>query len=483
MKIELAGKKIVTAIDRPRHGPLRDTFLYLVPFLFIGVVIIHGISAGQGISKALAYTLSFRWDIGWILGGLYGLGILTFGIISQNKYNRSLDLLQILSVDEDGIRLGRQGEESRECTELIHWTNIKDIGASSTEPGVNRCLLIEVHGSRVYKISWDNALAWVPSATLLSNIRVYVPQAEIIDQVMLLSQEQMQNSHTRLWLECFSPSSRRINSSQLAVGQLLQNGVYTIVRKLGAGGQGTAYLATRHPCDVEVVLKEFVLPVHKGNEIEASKIELLSREFEILSKIDHPRIVKLLDCFVEDHRGYVVLEYVSGKTLKDCVRDNGPMSESQALKHSALICETVEYLHSLQPAIIHRDITPDNLILQEDGTIKLVDFTVAHQFDAQGGSTVVGKQAYMPPEQFQGEPCPQSDVYAIAATIFFLLTGQEPEPMEPSHPGRIVDSLSVELDALIANATAFHKENRIASAHELRLAIEGLRSRSEIKVN
>ncbi len=472
MAIELTGKKIVTSIDRPRHGPLRDFFLYIVPFLFFGFVIVKGISAGQLISNSTLSSLFFRWDIGWILVALYGLGILSLGIVSQHRYNRSLDLLQILSVDDEGIRLGRQGEESQECKEMILWTMIKNIGAS--QPGSSRDFLIEVHGSKVYKLSWSNAMAWIPSSSLFSNIRVYAPQSEIIDQVALLSQEQLKNSHTRLWLECFSPSSKRINASQLADGQQLQNGVYSVIRKIGAGGQGTAYLAKRSSDDDEVVLKEFVLPVHKGNEFEANKIALLSREFEILSKISHPLIVKLLDCFVEDHRGYMVLEYVEGKTLKESVRDNGPMDERDALKHLVLICETVEYLHSLQPPIIHRDITPDNLILQNDGTVKLVDFAVAHQFESQGVSTVVGKQAYMPPEQFQGEPCPQSDVYAIGATMYFLLTAQDPAPMEPSHPRRIVESLSAELDDLVARATAFNKDNRIASATELRCAIEQL---------
>lgn len=420
----------------------------------------------------------------------YVIVLLGGGVLSLNRYNYNLDLLKILSIDDNGIVLGRQGEESRECSLLVRWTDVVDIATVDNTktldiirtPGdlwdPNSCkhwLLIETHFNRIYKIRWDNATSWVDSALLLSKIKTFAPDvwSKMEASHLIPGKRESENSHTRLWLEYFSPPGKRARTAKLAEGDMLHNGAYRIEGQVGAGGQGTAYLASKTlGDDSQVVLKEYVLPVHKGEQMSVERVALLNRESEILSKIDHQDIVKLIDCFVEDHRGYMVLEYVEGETLRQIVKREGPQSEATVRKWATMLCSIVEYMHGLQPPIIHRDITPDNLILQKDGRIKLVDFTVAHQFDSSGGATIVGKQAYIPPEQFQGESCPQSDLYAVGATIYFLLVGQDPSPMETSHPKKQVDSLSSEIDDVVARATAFSVADRFASASEMREALE-----------
>src|SRR5581483_5192636 len=99
------------------------------------------------------------------------------------------------------------------------------------------------------------------------------------------------------------------------------------------------------------------------------------------------------------------------------------------------MCEILAYLHGLEPPVVHRDFTPDNLMITDDGTLKLLDFNVAMSADnAATSSTAVGKHAYMAPEQFRGLPEPKSDIYSLGATLHFLLTGRDPEPISVSHP-------------------------------------------------
>jgi serine/threonine protein kinase len=215
------------------------------------------------------------------------------------------------------------------------------------------------------------------------------------------------------------------------------------------------------------VLKEYVLPVHGGADALAGSRLKLNREIALLSMLDHRQIVRLLDHFVEDYRGYVVLEYVKGTNLRQHVLDAGPASEQVVLDTAIAACDILEYLHGLQPPVVHQDITPDNLILENGGAVKLVDFNVARQFSCDKTATVVGRQAYIPPEQFRGKACPQSDLYAFGCTIFFLLTGCDPEPMSSSHPLSWNSDVSSEMDGIVAKATALSLDARYESARQL----------------
>jgi|AGTN01.2.fsa_nt_gi Serine/threonine protein kinase len=133
----------------------------------------------------------------------------------------------------------------------------------------------------------------------------------------------------------------------------------------------------------------------------------------------------------------------------------------------------------MYPPIIHRDVTPDNLIFAKDGTIKLVDFTVAHQFESQRAATVVGKQCYMPPEQFRGQPTIESDIYALGCTLYFVITATDPEPMQPSRPVDVDSGISPRLSAIVEKATAFdaadrfHRVTEMAEElHKIRIAMQ-----------
>ena len=196
--------------------------------------------------------------------------------------------------------------------------------------------------------------------------------------------------------------------------------------------------------------------------------QMFAREAAFLTRLNHPNIVKVLDHFIEGNRDYLVLEFIPGLTLRQQVQLSGPFPEQHVIEIGKHIARILYYLHGLQPPLVHRDLTPDNLIIREpERTIALIDFGAANEFVGKVTGTLIGKQCYIPPEQFRGHATPQSDIYALGATLYFLLTGVDPTPITVSRPCTIEPAISEHLDEVIAKATAIELDNRFATAMEL----------------
>lgn len=289
-------------------------------------------------------------------------------------------------------------------------------------------------------------------------------------------------TYTDLWLDALHTSGRRLRDEALPAGTHLKNGTYEIVGQIGAGGQAIVYEAVDSikliGADTgkrTVVLKEFVLPAHAGVNVRKRVLEHIQREADMLRNLKHPNVVKLQEFFVEDQRAYLVLERIKGDTLKDLVDNGGIVREEQCVLFAMQMSEILSYLHSQN--VIHRDFTPDNLIVAHGDILKLIDFNVAQQLEGDEIKSVVGKHAYIPPEQFRGKAVQQSDIYALGGTLFFLLTGEEPEPISASHPRAVRPDVSTELDAIIAKATAVELKDRYQSCSELRADLQVLKDK------
>ena len=280
------------------------------------------------------------------------------------------------------------------------------------------------------------------------------------------------HGYTELWLQALSQPPKRERLTPLHEGAMLRDSQYEILGRLGVGGQGTAYAAREVDKNHAVVLKEFILPVYVDVNVRRQSVEKMQNEAEILSRLNHNRIVKLIDFFIEDHRGYLVLERIDGQSLRQKVSESGRMSESEVRALALQMCEMLEYLHSLEPPVVHRDFTPENLILSKEGVLKLVDFNVAQQQESTATGTVVGKHCFISPEQFRGKPTSQSDIYSMGATLYYLLTGEDPEPITCSHPKQKVEGLSDNIDELVAKATALSAPKRYLSASDIKKDLE-----------
>lgn len=310
---------------------------------------------------------------------------------------------------------------------------------------------------------------------ILEALDQWAPEARRDPELLQAFTPAAKGSYTDLWLQSLSSPPRRDRLKPLTSGVKLQNGKYKLQDQLGAGGQGIAYLASvQDASNSNVVLKESILPIYLDIDVRKAALERFASEAEMLRQLNHQQIVKLIDFFVEDHRGYLVLEHINGLSLRKLVDNNGHISESRVIELAKQMCTILGYLHNQTPPIVHRDFTPDNLILSEDNILKLIDFTVADRSNRMKTATIVGKPAYMPPEQLRGKPGPQSDVYAMGATIFFLLTGENPEPITSSRPNDHSASVTEKLNKLIAKATALKIEDRFQSTDEFLNELNGL---------
>ncbi len=304
---------------------------------------------------------------------------------------------------------------------------------------------------------------------LNQRLKQYAPQAthsENFDEAMLTRQK---SSYTELWLQSLTAPPKRASVKPLIPGELLRDGQFEVIGRLGLGGQGTAYLCSE--LGKKVVLKETILPTFVDQAARQHALSRFEQEARLLNEMDHPQIVKLTDYFIEDHRSYLVLEHIDGNNLKEVVAQRGRMSEAEVRAFALQMCDMLDYLHTLN--VVHRDFTPDNLMLTQDGVLKLIDFNVAKNEEVGITATVVGKHAYIPPEQFRGKPTHRSDLYAMGATLSFLLTASDPTPITQSDPQMEIETISDDLNSIIKDLTCLNENKRPASVQNVRQRLLG----------
>jgi serine/threonine-protein kinase len=253
-------------------------------------------------------------------------------------------------------------------------------------------------------------------------------------------------------------------------GERLKNGDYRVVRKLAGKPLSAVYLA-RDRAEKHVVIKEFVLPtcVEQCERLD----ETFDREYRILRSLHHECIAKVLETFEEKGAKYIVIEHIRGQDLRSLVQRRGRRSEKSVQSWALQIAGLMRYLHEQDPAILHRDLTPDNLMEDEDGNLVLIDFGAAHQFLEGVTGTLIGKQCYIAPEQLRGKPCIQSDIYSYGCTLQFLITGGDPAALQQSDPAEKNVTTSQLLRQMIMKCTEFEPSKRYDSFAQIIRELEG----------
>ena len=251
--------------------------------------------------------------------------------------------------------------------------------------------------------------------------------------------------YTDVPLEEITMPASVVTDAAIPVGTIVSNR-YLIGKVLGQGGFGRTYLASDIHCfNKHCVLKEF-LPNLIEESYQQKSRDLFEREARILYQIDHPQIPKFQACFEDNKRLFLVQEYVEGKTYSALLREriseqNKAFDETEIIQWLRDILPVLDYIH--QHNIIHRDISPDNIILDSEKNLPvLIDFGVGKQGVESSGSmaannseqayinykSMVGKVGYAPHEQIRMGHCsPSSDLYALGVTAIVLLTGIAPE--------------------------------------------------------
>ena len=199
---------------------------------------------------------------------------------------------------------------------------------------------------------------------------------------------------------------------------------YEVVSHIGQGGMADVFLAVDTILNRQVAIKI----LRADLSTDAVSILRFEREAQAAAALAHPNIVEIYD--VGDYKGhhYIVMEYVTGKTLKQVIRSRGPLVNEEAVDIMKQLCSAISEAHSR--GIIHRDIKPQNVIVKADGSIKILDFGIATakgSMQLTQANNVMGSVHYLAPELAKGEAAsPQSDIYALGIVLYEMLAGDVP---------------------------------------------------------
>lgn len=262
---------------------------------------------------------------------------------------------------------------------------------------------------------------------------------------------------------------------------------YRIIRLLGQGGMGAVYEALDERLDTTVALKETLF----ADERLRKQFE---REARLLARMHHPALPRVSDHFAEDDGQFLVMQFIPGDDLSQMMaRKQGPFPPDQVLTWGDQLLDALDYLHTQDPQIIHRDIKPQNLKLTSRGQIILLDFGLAK--GQAGGVSVVTTSAsiygytpnYAPLEQIQGQGTDaRSDIYALSATLYHLMTGVkppdaltraaslvngQPDPLVPAN--EITAAIGPQVAGVLGRAMSQNRDQRYPNAAGMRAALNG----------
>jgi serine/threonine protein kinase len=281
------------------------------------------------------------------------------------------------------------------------------------------------------------------------------------------------------------PQADASNIRPLAVGTLI-SGRYRVERLIGRGGMGAVYEATDQRLNGSVALKHMLLSGEQSSRA-------FEREAHLLARLRHTALPRVIDYFIDDDGHFLVMEFFPGNDLARLLEQRGePFPTAQVLAWADQLLATLVYLHEHDPQIIHRDIKPQNMKLTEQGEIVLLDFGLAksqstqHTRRTSSGSVVGYTPMYAPLEQIQGTGTdPRSDLYALGATLFHLLTNtppvdtltraaatvsQQPDPQHPAHA--INPTVPPDVGTVLARSMALDPNQRPPSARILRAELK-----------
>lgn len=264
---------------------------------------------------------------------------------------------------------------------------------------------------------------------------------------------------------------------------------YRILEKIGEGGMGVVYRAHDNRLNREVAIK--VLRVDPSRRLPAEKVREIQARFykeaQAAARLNHPNIVAIHQVGHSGGQPYIVMEYLRGKNLLEKMEE--PLSMREVIRIAVQICEALDYAHS--QGVIHRDVKPDNIVVMDDGRVKIADFGIARIEDADVGLTkagvLLGSPAYCSPEQLRdfSNVDGKADLFSLGVILYQWLTGKLPfegnsSPeiitriltQDPMLPRSLNPEIPPSLEALIMRALAKDPSERIGSAREFRAGLE-----------
>lgn len=251
------------------------------------------------------------------------------------------------------------------------------------------------------------------------------------------------------------------------------DGKYEILKEIGRGGMSVVYLAMDKHLNKQWAVKE-IRKKGSGKNDEIVVNSLLA-EANMMKKLDHPALPRIVDIIDNGVTIYVVMDYIEGESLDKILNEYGAQPEELVVNWAKQLCDALSYLHSQKPPIIYRDMKPANVMLKPEGNIKIIDFGIAREYKEQNlaDTTVLGTKGYAPPEQYSGQTDPRSDIFALGMTMHHLLTGVDPRNGEAYAPVRQWNpELSEGIEIIIDRCVEPAAENRYQSCADLLYDLE-----------
>src|SRR5918998_850808 len=261
------------------------------------------------------------------------------------------------------------------------------------------------------------------------------------------------------------------------IGTLI-GGRFRLEEKVGSGGMSSVYRAFDPTLERHVAIKL----MHRDISDDADQLERFRREARAVAQLNHPHVVTVIDAGEDDGTPFIVFEYIDGETLKDRIRRLGRLPVSEAVAYAIEIGRALEAAHASM--LVHRDVKPQNVLIDRDGRAKVTDFGIARSLEAQGLTAtgrVLGTTDYVSPEQALGhEVTGQSDIYSLGIVLYEMLTGEAPfkadtqvavamqhvrEPLPDVQRRR--PEISAALAAVVERAPAKETQNRYATVGEM----------------
>ncbi|MCR4929730.1 MAG: serine/threonine protein kinase [Lachnospiraceae bacterium] len=266
------------------------------------------------------------------------------------------------------------------------------------------------------------------------------------------------------------------------IGTVIE-GKYEILKLIGKGGMSKVYLAMDNNLNKQWAIKEIVREARdRNNEVI---VQSAIAEANMMKKLDHPCLPRIVDIINHDNVIYVVMDYIEGEPLSKILQQDGAQPQEVVLEWAESLCGVLEYLHSQNPPIIYRDMKPANVMLQPNGNIKLIDFGIAREYKEHNleDTVALGTKGYAAPEQFggRGQTDARTDIYCLGVTLYHLLTGHNPcDPPYKLNPLREMNpNLSAGLENIIIKCTQLNPADRYDSCAELLYALRHLEESDE----
>jgi eukaryotic-like serine/threonine-protein kinase len=295
----------------------------------------------------------------------------------------------------------------------------------------------------------------------------------------------------------FSPLSDQPDLNQndpllLPVGYLLKQGLYRVEKSLGRGGFGVTYLATDLSNSQQVAIKELFPDggvMRQGTSVywsmpkeQQEYIQKFALEYQYLSQCIHFNIVKVIEFFSENKTAYIVMNFIPGKSLSSILNEEGKLPVDRVKRYFIQIAEALKIVHA--NSFLHRDINPNNILIDRQDNPILIDFGNVREFIAGKSKdmTRIITPGYAPPEQYitRAKRSPSTDLYALCASMYHLITGEyPPDSIERQQsdtlipPSQLVSNLDPVIEQVILTGLRIRAEERFQSAAELIDALQG----------